>query len=133
MKLSVFVFPALAFGATHGRHSNQRLVDTDGFFDAKFQERFNKIDLRDNDAAFPALTEQEELARSSRDLIGWNRYVNHGNQITRRMSSKQAASSQLEFILRTGNYPVNIMKALAKIKAQQTRLRRMKMIQILGY
>ena len=132
MKISIFVLPALAFGATFGRYSNQQL-DND-FLEAELQQISDMIDLEDYGATFDEIAEQEELSRSSRDLIGWNRNVNHGFEREQRMKSNRPASSQLDFILSTGNYSVEeIIQAMNRIKARQEKIRRMKMIRKLGY
>jgi len=130
MKLSIFVLPALAFGATFGRHSNQQ-SDND-FLEAELQQISDMIDLEDG-LAFDAIAE-EELARSSRDLIGWNRNINHGFEREQRMKSVRPASKQLDFILSTGNYSVeDIIQAMNRIKARQNKIRRMQLIRNLGY
>ena len=131
----MFVFPALAIGATFGRirHSNQleeqQVAETNDFLDAELQELSNMIDFED------ALAEQEVLTRSSRSLIGWNRNINHGHQIAKRMNSSfKPATSQLEFLLSNGNYSMDeIMQTMARIKARQDRIRRMKMARKMGY
>ena len=125
----MFVLPTLAFGATFGRYSNQQF-DND-FLEAELQQISDMIDLEDYGTTFDAIAEQEELSRSSRDLIGWNRNVNHGFQIRNQI---KPASKQLDFILSTGDYSVEeIMQAMNRIKARQERIRRMKMIRKLGY
>ena len=130
----MFVFPALALGATFGRNSfqleEQGLAETNNdFLDAELQELSNMIDFED------ALAGQEVLTRSSRDLIGWNRNINHGHQIAKRMNSSfKPATSQLEFLLSNGNYSMDeIMQTMAQIKARQDRIRRMKMARKMGY
>ena len=123
MKLSTLVFPALAFGITNNRRSIQDFDVVDNQF---LKEFF--------DSTFDELADKESLNRSSRDPIGWNRNVNHGFEREQRLRSNRPASNrppsnELDFIINTGNYSVDdIIEAMARIRARQERIRRMKLV-----
>ena len=135
MKLSIFVLPALALGANFGRRSNQEIAEID-YLDATIQELSNMIDLEDagfdlDDPAFFA--DEEELARSSRDLTGWNRNINHGLQLATRNRSNQSVpglANRMDFMMRQGKFTrEEFFRALAQIKKR----RRMDALRKLGY
>jgi len=118
MKLSIFVLPALAFGGNFGRRFNQQIAEID--LDATMHELSNMIDL-------------EELARSSRDLTGWNRNINHGLQLATRNRSNQSVpglANRMNFMIRQGMFSrEEFIQALVEIKKQ----RRMDALRKLGY
>ena len=135
MKLSIFVLPVLALGTNSRRRSNQEIAATD-FLDATIQKLSNMIDLEDagfdlKDVEFCA--NKEELARSSRDLTGWNRNINHGHQLATRNRSNQSVpglSSRLDFMMHQGKITTEeFFQALAQIKKR----RRMDALRKLGY
>ena len=127
----MFVFPALALA----RQPKIKVPTETDLFDAKFQQYPNMIDREDFfDAIFDTIAETTALDRSSRDLIGWNRNVNHGFEREQRMKSNRSASRQFDFILSTEQYSVqDILQAMTKIKERQDRIRRMKMVQKMVY
>ena len=106
MKLSIFVLPALALGAKFGRRSNQEIAEIDDI---------------------------EELTRSSRDLTGWNRNINHGHQLATRNRSNQTVpglASRIDFMMLQGTFTrAEFLQALAQIKKR----RRMDALRKLGY
>ena len=135
MKLSIFVLPALAFGGNFGRRFNQQIAEID-YLDATFQELSNMIDLEDagfdlEDGEFFA--DEEELSRSSRDLTGWNRNINHGLQLATRNRSNQSVpglANRMNFMIRQGMFSrEEFIQALVEIKKQ----RRMDALRKLGY
>ena len=81
-----------------------------------------------------------QLARSSRDLIGWNRQFNAANQPkwTNPNEYKMSINQQLNYILNSGKFgsKTETMKALKKLrqyKFQEQKARRAKMLKRLGY
>ena len=80
------------------------------------------------------------LARSSRDLIGWNRQFNAANQPkwVNPNAYKMSINQQLQYILKSGKFEtktemMNALKKFRQYKIQQQKARRAKMIKRLGY
>ena len=126
-------FPALAFGANFGRRSDQEIAGMD-YLDATIQELSNMIDLEEagfdfDDAAFDTFDAdeelREELARSSRDLLGYNRNMNHVHQLATRNRVNervQGLGARMDYMRRQGRLTkAEYLRAMAIIKMQMRR------------
>ena len=143
MKLSMIFFPALAFGANFGRRSDQEIAGMD-YLDATIQELSNMIDLEEagfdfDDAAFDTFDaidadeEFEELARSSRDLLGYNRNMNHAHQLATRNRVNERVpglGARMDYMRRQGSLTKT---EYLRIKAQIRIQMRMNALRKLGY
>ena len=143
MKLSMIFFPALAFGANFGRRSDQEIAGMD-YLDATIQELSNMIDLEEagfdfDDAAFDTFDaidadeEFEELARSSRDLLGYNRNMNHAHQLATRNRVNERVpglGARMDYMRRQGRLTkAEYLRVMAQIKIRM----RMNALRKLGY
>ena len=143
MKLSMIFFPALAFGANFGRRSDQEIAGMD-YLDATIQELSNMIDLEEagfdfDDAAFDTFDaidadeEFEELARSSRDLLGYNRNMNHAHQLATRNRVNERVpglGARMDYMRRQGRLTkAEYLRVMAQIKMRM----RMNALRKLGY
>ena len=143
MKLSMIFFPALAFGANFGRRSDQEIAGMD-YLDATIQELSNMIDLEEagfdfDDAAFDTFDaidadeEFEELARSSRDLLGYNRNMNHAHQLATRNRVNERVpglGARMDYMRRQGRLTkAEYLRVMAQIKMRM----RMDALRKLGY
>ena len=129
-------FPALAFGANFDRRSDQEIAGMD-YLDATIQELSNMIDLEEagfdfDDAAFDTFEAfdadeelREELARSSRDLLGYNRNMNHVHQlaIRNRVNERvQGLGARMDYMRRQGRLTKGeYLRVMAIIKIQMRR------------
>ena len=129
-------FPALAFGANFYRRSDQEIAGMD-YLDATIQELSNMIDLEEagfdfDDAAFDNFDAidadeelREELARSSRDLLGYNRNMNHVHQLATRNRVNervQGLGARMDYMRRQGRLTkAEYLRAMAIIKMQMRR------------
>ena len=127
-------FPALAFGANFGRRSDQEIAGMD-YLDATIQELSNMIDLEEagfdfDDAAFDTFEAfdadgEEELARSSRDLLGYNRNMNHAHQLATRNRVNERVpglGARMDYMRRQGRLTkAEYLRAKAIIKMQMRR------------
>ena len=136
-------FPALAFGANFGRRSDQEIAGMD-YLDATIQELSNMIDLEEagfdfDDAAFDTFDaidadeEFEELARSSRDLLGYNRNMNHAHQLATRNRVNERVpglGARMDYMRRQGRLTkAEYLRVMAQIKMRM----RMNALRKLGY
>ena len=143
MKLSMIFFPALAFGANFGRRSDQEIAGMD-YLDATIQELSNMIDLEEagfdfDDAAFDTFDaidadeEFEELSRSSRDLLGYNRNMNHAHQLATRNRVNERVpglGARMDYMRRQGRLTkAEYLRVMAQIKMRM----RMNALRKLGY
>ena len=143
MKLSMIFFPALAFGANFGRRSDQEIAGMD-YLDATIQELSNMIDLEEagfdfDDAAFDTFDaidadeEFEELSRSSRDLLGYNRNMNHAHQLATRNRVNERVpglGARMDYMRRKGRLTkAEYFRVMAQIKIRM----RMNALRKLGY
>ena len=142
MKLSMIFFPALAFGANFGRRSDQEIAGMD-YLDATIQELSNMIDLEEagfdfDDAAFDTFEAfdadgEEELARSSRDLLGYNRNMNHAHQLATRNRVNERVpglGARMDYMRRQGRLTkAEYLRVMAQIKMRM----RMNALRKLGY
>ena len=138
MKLSMIFFPALAFGANFGRRSDQEIAGMD-YLDATIQELSNMIDLEEagfdfDDAAFDAYDADEHiLARSSRDLLGYNRNINHAHQLATRNRINEPVpglGARMDFMRRQGRLTkAEYLRVMAEMRLRM----RMNALKILGY
>ena len=135
-------FPALAFGANFGRRSDQEIAGMD-YLDATIQELSNMIDLEEagfdfDDAAFDTFEAfdadgEEELARSSRDLLGYNRNMNHAHQLATRNRVNERVpglGARMDYMRRQGRLTkAEYLRVMAQIKMRM----RMNALRKLGY
>ena len=142
MKISMIFFPALAFGANFGRRSDQEIAGMD-YLDATIQELSNMIDLEEagfdfDDAAFDTFEAfdadgEEELARSSRDLLGYNRNMNHAHQLATRNRVNERVpglGARMDYMRRQGRLTkAEYLRVMAQIKMRM----RMNALRKLGY
>ena len=143
MKLSMIFFPALAFGANFGRRSDQEIAGMD-YLDATIQELSNMIDLEEagfdfDDAAFDTFDaidadeKFEELSRSSRDLLGYNRNMNHAHQLATRNRVNERVpglGARMDYMRRQGRLTkAEYLRVMAQIKMRM----RMNALRKLGY
>ena len=142
MKISMIFFPALAFGANFGRRSDQEIAGMD-YLDATIQELSNMIDLEEagfdfDDAAFDTFEAfdadgEEELARSSRDLLGYNRNMNHAHQLATRNRVNERVpglGARMDYMRRQGKLTkTEYLRVMAQIKMRM----RMNALRKLGY
>ena len=138
MKLSMIFFPALAFGANFGRRSDQEIAGMD-YLDATIQELSNMIDLEEagfdfDDAAFDVYNaDEQELARSSRDLLGYNRNINHAHQLATRNRVNEPVpglGARMDFMRRQGRLTkAEYLRVMAEMRLRM----RMNALKILGY
>ena len=142
MKLSMIFFPALAFGANFGRRSDQEIAGMD-YLDAIIQELSNIIDLEEagfdfDDAAFDTFEAfdadgEEELARSSRDLLGYNRNMNHAHQLATRNRVNERVpglGARMDYMRRKGQLTkAEYVRVMAQIRIRM----RMNALRKLGY
>ena len=135
-------FPALAFGVNFGRRSDQEIAGMD-YLDATIQELSNMIDLEEagfdfDDAAFDTFEAfdadgEEELARSSRDLLGYNRNINHAHQLATRNRVNERVpglGARMDYMRRQGKLTkTEYLRVMAQIKMRM----RMNALRKLGY
>ena len=135
-------FPALAFGANFYRRSDQEIAGMD-YLDATIQELSNMIDLEEagfdfDDAAFDTFEAfdadgEEELARSSRDLLGYNRNMNHAHQLATRNRVNERVpglGARMDYMRRQGRLTkAEYLRVMAQIKMRM----RMNALRKLGY
>ena len=135
-------FPALAFGANFDRRSDQEIAGMD-YLDATIQELSNMIDLEEagfdfDDAAFDTFEAfdadgEEELARSSRDLLGYNRNINHAHQLATRNRVNERVpglGARMDYMRRQGRLTkAEYLRVMAQIKMRM----RMNALRKLGY
>ena len=139
MKLSMIFFPALALGINLSRGFDQEIAGMD-YLDATFQELSSMIDLEDagfdfDDAAldtFDAI-DTDELSRSSRDLLGYNRIINHAHQLATRNRVNERVpglGARMDYMIRVGR----LTKAeYLRVMAQINIIKRMNTLRKLGY
>ena len=138
MKLSMIFFPALAFGANFGRRSDQEIAGMD-YLDATIQELSNMIDLEEagfdfDDADFNAYdADVQELVRSSRDLLGYNRNINHAHQLATRNRVNERVpglEARMDYMRRKGQLTkAEYVRVMAQIRIRM----RMNALRKLGY
>ena len=127
MKLFAIAFPALALGANIGR-GNFGIYDDmtdDGLQEmldmADYEARMNFIAALDDSMG----DDDQELMRSSRDLISWNRYRNTGRQGGRYFAKRSMANS----IDRAAAYlNPDVAAIVAEVQKRLEQARRAKMI-----
>ena len=138
MKLSMIFFPAFALGVNFGRRSDQEDARIN-FLDGAIQELSEMIDLVDagfhfDDAAFDAYDADEHiLARSSRDLLGYNRNINHAHQLATRNRVNEPVpglGARMDFMRRQGRLTkAEYLRVMAEMRLRM----RMNALKILGY
>ena len=138
MKISMIFFPALAFGVNFGRRSDQEIAGMD-YLDATIQELSNMIDLEEagfdfDDADFNAYdADVQELVRSSRDLLGYNRNINHAHQLATRNRVNERVpglEARMDYMRRKGQLTkAEYVRVMAQIRIRM----RMNALRKLGY
>ena len=138
MKIAMTLFPTLAFGVNFGRRSNQEVAQIN-FLDAAIQELSGMIYHVDagfdfDDAAFDAYNaDEQELARSSRDLLGYNRNINHAHQLATRNRVNEPVpglGARMDYMRRKGRLTkAEYLRVMAQIKIRM----RMNALRKLGY
>ena len=138
MKFSMIFFPAFALGVNFGRRSDQE-VSRINFLDAAIQELKGMIDLVDagfdfDDADFNAYdADEQKLVRSSRDLLGYNRNINHAHQLaTRNRVNKRVPGleARMDYMRRKGQLTkAEYVRVMAQIRIRM----RMNALRILEY
>ena len=135
MKLSMIFFPAFALGVNFGRRSGQEVARIN-FLDAAIQELSGLVDagFDFDDAAFDAYNaDEQELARSSRDLLGYNRNINHAHQLATRNRVNQPVpglGARMDYMRRKGRLTkAEYLRVMAQIKIRM----RMNALRKLGY
>ena len=138
MKLSLIFFPAFALGVNFSRRSDQEVARIN-FLDAAIQELTDMIDLVDagfdfDDADFNAYdADVQELVRSSRDLLGYNRNINHAHQLaTRNPVNKRVPGlgARMDYMRRKGQLTkAEYVRVMAQIRIRM----RMNALRKLGY
>ena len=138
MKISMIFFPALAFGVNFGRRSDQEIAGMD-YLDATIRELSNMIDLEEagfdfDDADFNAYdADVQELVRSSRDLLGYNRNINHAHQLATRNRVNERVpglEARMDYMRRKGQLTkAEYVRVMAQIRIRM----RMNALRKLGY
>ena len=135
MKLSMIFFPAFALGVNFGRRSDQEFARIN-FLDGAIQELSDMINLVDagfdfDDASFD--TDEHILARSSRDLLGYNRNINHAHQLATRNRVNEPVpglGARMDYMRRKGRLTkAEYFRVMAQIKIRM----RMNALRKLGY
>ena len=139
MKLSIIFLPSLAIGVNIGRRSDQEIAGMD-YFDATFQELSSMIDFEDAGFDFDDATLDtfdavgaDELSRSSRDLLGYNRNINHAHQLAIRNRVNERVpglGARMDYMIRVGRLTkAEYLRVMAQIKI----IKRMNTLRKLGY
>ena len=128
MKLSICILP-IAFATIALASQFELRLASGHFHDGELDQIFDN------------LAEQEKLVRSSRDLTWWNRYINHVHSVhpvNRRVTKTPSDGvNHLYRYLKKGNYSPKQIKeiiiAFNRLKAKQEKIRRQRMLKIMGY